>query len=154
MGKLHTHYDNLKVSRDAPIGVIKAAYKALAQANHPDRCTLPDAPRRMQIINDAYAALSDPTRRAAHDQWINKNETHSTSQSNVKVHSTGEKLEQLRALHRRDLYQERQQYEAKIAVLNGRVKRYRHFGLIFGLLVSIPIHFGLYSISHALAMVR
>jgi hypothetical protein len=27
MGKLHTHYDNLKVSRDAPEQVIKAAYK-------------------------------------------------------------------------------------------------------------------------------
>ncbi len=37
MGKLHTHYDNLKVARDAPPEVIRAAYKTLCHKFHPDR---------------------------------------------------------------------------------------------------------------------
>ena len=35
MGK--THYDILKVSRDAPIEVIRAAYRVLSLMHHPDR---------------------------------------------------------------------------------------------------------------------
>jgi hypothetical protein len=31
MANIHTHYDNLKVARNAPVSVIKAAYKALCQ---------------------------------------------------------------------------------------------------------------------------
>ena len=37
MKKIHTHYDNLKVTRDAPTEVIRAAYRALSQQFHPDR---------------------------------------------------------------------------------------------------------------------
>ena len=37
MTKVRTHYDNLKVARNAPPEVIRAAYKALAQKYHPDR---------------------------------------------------------------------------------------------------------------------
>ena len=37
MGKIHTHYDNLKVARGAPQEVIRAAYKALSQKYHPDK---------------------------------------------------------------------------------------------------------------------
>ena len=37
MAKIHTHYDNLKVSRGAPQEVIRAAYKALSQKYHPDK---------------------------------------------------------------------------------------------------------------------
>jgi hypothetical protein len=37
MAKIHTHYDNLKVSRHAPQEVIRAAYKALSQKYHPDK---------------------------------------------------------------------------------------------------------------------
>lgn len=65
-----THYDNLKVMHNAPLEVIKASYKALAQKYHPDRNPGPNAARNMQIINDAYAVLSDPEKRAAHDQSI------------------------------------------------------------------------------------
>jgi hypothetical protein len=34
--RVPTHYDNLKVSRDAPIEVIRAAYRSLASKYHPD----------------------------------------------------------------------------------------------------------------------
>ena len=66
-----THYDNLKVARNAPVEVIRAAYRVLAQQFHPDR--FPDralAERRMKIINQAYAVLADPDQRREHDAWI------------------------------------------------------------------------------------
>lgn len=73
---MHTHYDNLKVSRDAPPEVIKAAYKVLSQKHHPDRNNgSPDAVRRMTIINAAYEALMDPERRTQHDAWISAQES-------------------------------------------------------------------------------
>ncbi|QYD24734.1 J domain-containing protein (plasmid) [Klebsiella quasipneumoniae] len=33
---MRTHYDNLKVSQDAPVEVIQAAYRTLAKKYHPD----------------------------------------------------------------------------------------------------------------------
>lgn len=68
---MHTHYDNLKVSRDAPPEVIRAAYKSLSQKYHPDRHADSDeANRIMRLLNAAYEVLRDPARRAEHDQWI------------------------------------------------------------------------------------
>ena len=37
MSKIYTYYDDLKISRDAPNEVIRAAYKALSLKYHPDR---------------------------------------------------------------------------------------------------------------------
>jgi DnaJ domain len=71
MGKIHTHYDNLKVSRMAPQEVIRAAYKALSQKYHPDKNPGDEkAARIMAIVNSAYGILSDPLRRKEHDEWI------------------------------------------------------------------------------------
>ena len=71
MGKIHTHYDNLKVSRMAPQEVIRAAYKALSQKYHPDKNPGDEkAARIMAIVNSAYGTLSDPLRRKEHDEWI------------------------------------------------------------------------------------
>ncbi len=75
MSKLHTHYDNLKVARDAPPEVIRAAYKTLCHKFHPDRHGGSDkATQTFQLINEAYAILSDPSRRSHHDAWIAKYE--------------------------------------------------------------------------------
>lgn len=72
---IHTHYDNLKVTRNAPPEVIKAAYRVLAQKYHPDmNGGNPDATRVMGIINEAYETLKDPLRRAEHDAWIDREE--------------------------------------------------------------------------------
>ena len=74
MDPIHTHYDNLKVTRNAPTEVIRAAYRALAQKYHPDLNRSPDASRVMKIFNEAWEVLSDPKRRAEHDQWIDEQE--------------------------------------------------------------------------------
>jgi DnaJ-class molecular chaperone len=76
MAQLHTHYDNLKVARNAPPEIIRAAYKTLSQKYHPDRNPgSPDAIRVIQIINSAYEVLSDPVRRREHDEWITRTES-------------------------------------------------------------------------------
>ena len=76
MKKVHTHYDNLKVARNAPFEVIRAAYKSLSQLHHPDRNKdNPEANRIMRIINASYEVLSDPIRRKEHDEWIKKQES-------------------------------------------------------------------------------
>lgn len=75
MPRVHTHYDNLKVTRDAPPEVIRAAYQALAKKYHPDRNQGDIASQRvMQLINAAHEALSDPVKRDAHDRWISSME--------------------------------------------------------------------------------
>lgn len=71
MKKVHTHYDNLKIARDAPPEVVRAAYKALCHKFHPDRNGgSPRATQTFQLINTAYEVLSDPERRQQHDAWI------------------------------------------------------------------------------------
>jgi hypothetical protein len=75
MPRIHTHYDNLKVARNAPPEVIRAAYRTLSQRFHPDRN--PDdaeAARIMTIINSSYEVLSNPAKRRVHDQWIAEQE--------------------------------------------------------------------------------
>lgn len=77
--KIHTHYDNLKVARNAPIEVIRAAYKTLSQKHHPDTNSKdPDAERVMKIVNAAYETLSDPEKRRDHDRWIAQQESTTT----------------------------------------------------------------------------
>lgn len=72
--RFRTHYDNLKVSRDAPPEVIRSAYKALANKYHPDRNHGSErALRAMQAINASFEVLNDPVRRKAHDEWIDRN---------------------------------------------------------------------------------
>ena len=72
----HTHYDNLKVARNAPPEVIRAAYKALAQKYHPDRNqNLVEAERITKIINASYEVLSDPCQRERYDTELQKQES-------------------------------------------------------------------------------
>jgi len=75
MARIHTHYDNLKVARNAPLKVIRAAYKALSQEYHPDRNPGDvEAARIMPIINASYDVLSDPEKRREYDLWIEQQE--------------------------------------------------------------------------------
>ena len=75
MTEFRTHYDNLKVARDAPDIVIRAAYKSLSQRFHPDKNPGDErAVGVMAVINRSYEVLSDPKRRAEHDEWISREE--------------------------------------------------------------------------------
>ncbi|ACC72285.1 J domain-containing protein [Paraburkholderia phymatum] len=86
--KIHSHYDNLKVSRDAPQEVIRAAYKILCQKYHPDRrIDDPDAERVMKIINASYAVLSDPVQRKEHDEWLARKEREAAAAAAVPAQS-------------------------------------------------------------------
>ena len=62
------YYQALGVPRDAPVEEIKKAYRKLARKYHPDVSKEKDAEARMKEINEAYAVLSDPEKRAAYDQ--------------------------------------------------------------------------------------
>jgi len=62
------YYQILGVARDAPADEVKKAYRKLARKYHPDVSKEPDANARMKEVNEAYAALSDPEKRAAYDQ--------------------------------------------------------------------------------------
>lgn len=82
MKRLHTHYDNLKIARNAPPEVIKAAYKSLSVKFHPDRNPGDaEAARIMRIINCSYAVLSDPDKRRRHDLWIERREREMNAES-------------------------------------------------------------------------
>lgn len=89
MQNIFTHYDNLKVSRNAPPEVIRAAYKTLSQKYHPDRnLNNSEASRIMAILNASYEVLSDPEKRKDHDLWIAEKESISTKQNKNNQAST------------------------------------------------------------------
>ncbi|MES3013051.1 MAG: J domain-containing protein [Pseudomonadota bacterium] len=75
MPKVHSHYENLKVARDASAEDIRVAYRALTRKHHPDRNPdNADAERVMSVVNVAYGVLSDPVKRSEHDRWIARTE--------------------------------------------------------------------------------
>ncbi len=62
------YYQTLGIPRDAALDDIKKAFRKLARKYHPDVSKEKDAEARMRDINEAYAVLSDPEKRAAYDQ--------------------------------------------------------------------------------------
>ncbi|NMM13879.1 MAG: J domain-containing protein [Rhodoferax sp.] len=70
-----TLYDALEVSPRASALVIKAAYRCLAQVNHPDKNSgSAAASERLAQINHAYSVLSDPDKRRRYDQTIERHD--------------------------------------------------------------------------------
>lgn len=66
-----THYATLGLGRDCDADAIRKAYRLLSKANHPDlNASAPESLARTQAINEAYAVLSNPARRAAYDQEL------------------------------------------------------------------------------------
>lgn len=89
MGKIRTHYDNLKAAGNAPPEVIRAAYRTLSQKYHPDVNTnKQEAHRIMGILNAAYEILSDPEKRKEYDERIAKIEAERENQIKTNVNST------------------------------------------------------------------
>ena len=64
----HSLYDVLLVSPRADRELISVVYRHLAKRYHPDKDASPEAAARMAELNDAYAVLSDPVRRAQYDR--------------------------------------------------------------------------------------
>lgn len=63
------YYEVLGVPRNASQEDIKRAFRRLARQYHPDVSDAPDAEERFKEINEAYAVLSDPEKRAAYDRF-------------------------------------------------------------------------------------
>lgn len=61
------YYGTLGVARDATADEIKKAFRKLARKYHPDISKEAGAEARMKEVNEAYAVLSDPEKRAAYD---------------------------------------------------------------------------------------
>ena len=61
-------YKILQVDPEASPEVTEAAYRTLAEINHPDRNPAADTGELMAEINRAYRLLSDPPRRAIYDR--------------------------------------------------------------------------------------
>lgn len=61
------HYQTLGVARDASAEDIKKAYRKLVRKHHPDVSRAKDADQKTKEINEAYAVLGDPDRRAEYD---------------------------------------------------------------------------------------
>lgn len=66
---MKTHYDVLGVAPDSDRDVLRRAYLDLARRHHPDAGG--DA-AAMLAVNDAWAVLSDPRRRAHYDRSIGR----------------------------------------------------------------------------------
>jgi DnaJ-class molecular chaperone len=62
-----TFYDVLYVTPSADRELLSVVYRHLAKRYHPDRHSAPDADARMLELNEAYAVLSDPEKRARYD---------------------------------------------------------------------------------------
>lgn len=63
------YYSTLGIAEDAPIDQIKASYRSLAFANHPDKNPGDKAAEeRFKEISEAYSVLSDPGKRSQYDQ--------------------------------------------------------------------------------------
>lgn len=63
------YYEILGVPRTATESEIKSAFRRLARQYHPDVSNEPDAEERFKEINEAYAVLSNPEKRAAYDRF-------------------------------------------------------------------------------------
>ena len=69
---LVNHYEQLNLHPSASAIEIRKAYRRLSKKYHPDTTNLPviEAQNKFQELNQAYAILTNPTRRLLHDQAI------------------------------------------------------------------------------------
>jgi molecular chaperone DnaJ len=63
------YYEVLGVPRTASPEDVKAAFRKLARQYHPDVSQESNAEERFKEINEAYAVLSEPDKRAAYDRF-------------------------------------------------------------------------------------
>lgn len=69
MAEKRDYYEVLGVSRDADEDALKKAYRTLAKKYHPDMNPGDsEAEQKFKEVNEAYAVLSDPEKRAQYDR--------------------------------------------------------------------------------------
>ncbi|MFL6695028.1 MAG: J domain-containing protein [Ramlibacter sp.] len=79
-----SHYEVLEVPADVAAQALRQAYRRAAQRHHPDRSAGdPRAQQRMAHINEAYAVLSHPQRRASYDQWMRAREARRAAEASL-----------------------------------------------------------------------
>lgn len=70
MASPHSLYDILNVAPEAEPVVVEAAYKALIKKYHPDQAVEAPVSRDATAINEAFAILKDPAKRADYDHRL------------------------------------------------------------------------------------
>ncbi|WBL36971.1 DnaJ domain-containing protein [Tepidiforma flava] len=68
MAQRRDYYAELEVAATASFEEVRAAYRRLARAHHPDVNPSEEAAERMRRINEAWEVLRDPARRAEYDR--------------------------------------------------------------------------------------
>lgn len=70
MPALRSLYDVLNVAPEAEPVVVEAAYKALIKKYHPDQAVEAPVSKDATAINEAFAVLKDPAKRAEYDRRL------------------------------------------------------------------------------------
>ncbi|MGZ8298741.1 MAG: J domain-containing protein [Allosphingosinicella sp.] len=70
MAGLRSLYDVLNVAPEAEPVVVEAAYKALIKKYHPDQAVEAPVSKNATAINEAFAVLKDPAKRADYDHRL------------------------------------------------------------------------------------
>ena len=71
MATIPNHYATLGLERGCGEDAIRKAYRLLSKVHHPDlHASAPESIARTQALNEAYAVLSNPARRAAYDEEL------------------------------------------------------------------------------------
>jgi curved DNA-binding protein CbpA len=70
MANLRSLYDVLNVAPEAEPVVVEAAYKALIKKYHPDQAVETPVSKDATAINEAFAILKDPAKRADYDHRL------------------------------------------------------------------------------------
>ena len=63
-------YDVLNVAPECELVILEAAYKALIKRYHPDQAVEAPVPKDAAAINEAFAILKDPAKRADYDHRL------------------------------------------------------------------------------------
>ena len=70
MADKRDYYEVLGVDKNADEAAIKRAYRTLAKKYHPDMNPgNKEAEQKFKEVNEAYAVLSDPDKKAKYDQY-------------------------------------------------------------------------------------
>jgi len=69
MAEKRDYYEVLGIPKTASAEEIKSAFRKLARQYHPDVNHAPDAEEKFKEINEAFAILNDPEKRAAYDRY-------------------------------------------------------------------------------------